>query len=103
MFLRNYSFVVLFLLSIIYKINQMLLQHPRGRGPEPGAEGRARAREEDGQQRSRAPARAGHQRGVQGAGPHVSAAPEERETPDQAAGAAPGRGRHPQHGAASQR
>lgn len=81
----------------------MLLQHPRGRGPEPGAEGRARAREEDGQQRSRAPARAGHQRGVQGTGPHVSAAPEEREAPDQAAGAAPGRGRHPQPGAASQR
>jgi len=86
-------------------IHVSLMQYPWGWGwrSESGAEGRAGARKEDGQQRARTSACAGHQRGVQGAGSHVSAAPEEREAADQAAGAASGRVADPQHGATSPR
>lgn len=44
-----------------------------------------------------------HQRSIQGAGADVPAAPEEREAPDQAADPPPGRGSHPQSGAAGPR
>lgn len=52
-------------------------QQQRRRGPDPRAEDGAREGEEDGQQREGAPARARHQRGVQGAGQDGAAAPEE--------------------------
>lgn len=78
-------------------------QQQRRRGPDPRAEDGEREGEEDGQQRAGAPARARHQRGVQGAGQDGAAAPEERQTSDQAADPSPGGGRHPQSGATSQR
>lgn len=71
-----------------------LPQYHWRRGPESGAEGRARAWEEDGQQRPWAPKGARHQRGLQGAGSHVPAAPEKREAPDQTAHPPSGCGRH---------
>lgn len=80
-----------------------LKQHHWRRGSEPRAEGWARAREEDGQQCSRTPEGSRHQRGLQGAGPHVPAALEKWEAPDETPHPPSGCGRHPQLGAASQR
>lgn len=86
-----------------FLLPRWLPQQQRRRGPVSGAEDGARAGAQDGEQRTGAPACPRHQRGVQGAGQDGAAAPEERQTPDQVTDPPPGRGRHPQSGAASAR